>query len=208
MLLKSQNPVLPHGGTKPVVVSETTPIQSVNSLSNVPSGVFFLKEGTLSGGEEIKPGVLHGGEEVKPGVLHGGEEIKPGVLHGGEEIKPGVLHSTNFSPATYRTKDGMGIYKFRFVDLGGKFEIDIDSQPSYGVRNDGSNATHRLPSARGGKKICISVGKEPQTIESAKKICVEWAELTQTYINTGKSIDSQVAGNANPINKLWNNLLN
>lgn len=175
MLLKSQNPVLPHGGILPVVVSETTPIQSVNSFFAFPSGIIFLKEG---------------------------------ILFGGEEIKPGVLHIKRYEPATYRTKDGSGIFKFRFVDLGGKFEIDIDSQPSYGVRNDDSHATHRLSSARGGKKICITVGKEPKTLESAKNICVEWAELTQTYINTGKSIDSQVAGNANPINKLWNNLLN
>jgi hypothetical protein len=203
---KIQNPVIPNGGTKPVVVSSTSTLGG-KSISPAINDVILLREGTLCGGEEIKPGVLHGGEEIKPGVLHGGEEIKPGVLHGGEEIKPGVLHTKNYSPATYRTKDGMGIYKFRFVDLGGKFEIDIDSQPSYGVRNNGSLATHRLPSSRGGKKICISVGKEPKTLETAKKICVEWSELTQTYINTGKSIDSQVAGNTNPINKLWNNLL-
>jgi hypothetical protein len=186
MLVQNQNPVLPNGGTKPVVVSTTVPINSVNFSPGFPSGVVFLKEGTL----------------------FGGEEIKPGVLHGGEEIKPGVLHVSNFAPASYRTKDSSGLYKFRFVDLGGKFEIDILFQPSYGTRNDGGNATHRLPSSRGGKKICISVGKEPKTIESAKKICVEWAELTQTYIKTGKSIDAQVSGNANPINKLWKSLLN
>jgi len=68
------------------------------------------------------------------------------------------------TPATYRTKRWFwGFSKFRFVDLGGKYEIDIESQPSYGSRNSSSTASHRLPSARGGQKICIAVGKEPKT---------------------------------------------
>jgi len=177
---------LPNGGTKPVVVSDTTPFQGGNCVSSVTKQLHFLKEGTL----------------------RGGEEIKPGILHGGEEIRPGVLHVKNYAPATYRTKDGSGVFKFRFVDLGGKYEIDIESQPSYGSRNSSSTASHRLPSARGGQKICIAVGKEPKTIESAKKICMEWAELTKTYCDTGKSINSQVASNANPVNRIWQSIIN
>lgn len=195
--LKSKNPVLPHGGIKPVVVTETTLNQNQ-----------FLVPGTLCGGENIAPGTLHGGEEIKPGTLHGGEEIRPGTLHGGEEIKPGTLHLTKYSPVTYRTKDGSGIYKFRFVDLGGKFEIDIESQPSYEGRDDSSVASHRLLSSRGGKKICISNGQEPKNLESAKRICMEWSELTQKYIKTGNSIDKQVMANSNPINKLRSHLMN
>ena len=168
----------------------------------------LLPEGTLYGGEEIRPGTLHGGEEIKPGTLHGGEEIKPGTLHGGEEIKPGTLHNTGFSPATYRTKDGNAVYKFRFVDLGGKYEIDIISQPPYESRSSGNAVSHRLPSTRGGNKICLSTGFEPTTLDSAKKICMEWAELTHTYIKTGKSIDKQVKENSNPLSKLWGAILN
>jgi len=73
---------LPNGGTKPVVVSDTTPFQGGNCVSSVTKQLHFLKEGTL----------------------RGGEEIKPGILHGGEEIRPGVLHVKNYAPATYRTK--------------------------------------------------------------------------------------------------------
>ena len=166
-----------------------------------------IKPGTLHGGEEIKPGTLHGGEEIKPGTLHGGEEIKPGTLHGGEEIKPGTLHGGNdylkagtlcasFSPATYRTKDGSAVYKFRYVDIGGKFEIDILEQPSYRFRGNEAHITHRLPSSRSGQKICITSGHEPTTLDGAKNISTQWAELTHEYIKTGTTIDKQVSQNA------------
>jgi len=177
-----------------------------------------IKPGTLHGGEEIKPGTLHGGEEIKPGTLHGGEEIKPGTLHGGEEIKPGTLHSevnrganspsvfpeqlkegtlqASYSPATYKTKDGSAMYKFNYVDIGGKFEIDILEQPSYRFRGTDAHITHRLPSSRSGQKICISSGHEPTTLDGAKNISTQWAELTHEYIKTGTTIDKQVSQNA------------
>jgi len=197
MNTKCKNPVvLPNRGIIPVVVQDTTQIQPVQ-----------LTIGTLHGGEEIKEGTLHGGEEIKPGTLHGGEEIKPGTLHGGEEIKPGTLHSSSFSPATYRTKDGSAQYKFRYVDIGGKYEIDIIFQPPYESRDASSAVSHRLSSSRGGNKICLSAGKEPTNLETAKKICMEWAELTHTYIKTGKSIDVQLKDKSNPVYKLWRNLM-
>lgn len=174
-----------------------------------------IKPGTLHGGEEIKLGTLHGGEEIKPGTLHGGEEIKPGTLHGGEEILPGTLHAyenrgasspsvfseqlkegtlhADISPATYRTKDGGAYYKFRYVNIGGKFEIDIVEQPSYRHRDTSAHVIHRLPSARGGEKICISSGHEPTTLEGAKNISMQWAELTHEYIKTGRTLDQQVS---------------
>lgn len=147
---------------------------------------------------QIKNGTLKGGQEIRPGVLHGGTEIRPGTLHGGQEIRSGTLHSTNYGPALYRTRDGKELYKFRFVDIGGKFEIDILSQPSYGSRDASSSVSHRLPSARGGNKICITAGMEPKTIESARKICMEFSELTHHYIKTGTSIDAQVLENSKP----------
>lgn len=150
---------------------------------------------------------LGGGEEIKSGTLQGGEEIKPGTLHGGEEIKPGTLHATSYSPATYRTRDGRTHYKFRYVDINGKFEIDILSQPSYFGRDESSAISHRLPSTRGGNKICLSEGKEPTNLETAKKVSMEWAELTTAYINSGKSIDRQVKDNSSPLIKLWSSLV-
>lgn len=114
---------------------------------------------------------------------------------GMEKIVSGTL-CAGYSPATYRTKDGNSYYKFNYVDIGGKFEIDIQEQPSYESRASSATLTHRLPSARSGQKICISAGKEPTTLEGAKDISVQWAELTNTYIRTGKTIDEQVAQNA------------
>lgn len=154
-----------------------------------------------------QPPALHNAEEIQPGTLHAGESIEPGTLHGGESIEPGTLHYNNdsliagtlcasYTPATYRTRDGSAFYKFRYVDIGGKFEIDILSQSLYGSRDSSLHASHRLPSSRGGYKICISVGHEPRTLEKAKKISMEWAELTHTYIQTGRTIDSQVTANA------------
>ena len=168
-----------------------------------------IKPGTLHGGEEIKPGTLHGGEEIKPGTLHGGEEIKPGTLHGGEEIKPGTLHNSEeqlkdgtlrviFSPATYRTKDGNAYYKFSYVNIGGKYEVDIIDQPSYQDRDSSAHITHRLPSSRGGRKICVTAGCEPTTIEAAKNLSMQWAELTNEYIKSGATIDEQVEYNSLP----------
>ena len=121
--------------------------------------------------------------------------MKSIIKHKDECVIAGTL-CAEYTPATYRTKDGAAYYQFKFVDIDGKFEIDILSQPSYGTRDSSLVATHRLPSSRGGHKICITEGKEPQTIESTRKISMEWAELTNTYIKTGQSIDSQVAANA------------
>lgn len=194
MYTNHKNPVMPQGGCVPVAVINTA--QFPHFVSGFPFPAW----------QPLKEGTLFGGEEIKPGTLHGGEEIKPGTLHGGEEIKPGTLHFSDYAPATYRTKDGLGIYKFRFVNIGGKIVIDILSQPSYAGRGESSSVTHRLSSSRGGQKICLSAGKEPTTIESAKNICMEWAELTNSYIKTGKTIDKQVKENSSPVNKLWNNL--
>lgn len=111
------------------------------------------------------------------------------------EITEGTLYA-DYSPATYRTEDGSSFYKFRYVNVGGKFEIDIIEQPSYRYRATDAHITHRLPSVRGGQKICISAGHEPATLEAAKNISIQWAELTHKYILTGKTIDSQVTDNA------------
>jgi hypothetical protein len=112
-----------------------------------------------------------------------------------ETINDGTLYA-GFSPATYRTKDGNAFYKFRYVDIGGNYEIDIVEQPSYRHRDTSAHVIHRLPSVRGGEKICISSGHEPTTLEGAKKISMQWAELTHVYITTGKTLDQQVSQNA------------
>jgi hypothetical protein len=108
-------------------------------------------------------------------------------------IIPGVLESS--SEATYRTQDGRSYYKFRYVKVGSHYEIDIISQPTYSNRNSSQHTAHWLPSSRGGRMICVSRGKEPRTLDGAKSLSTGWAELTNTYIKTGKTIDDQVIAN-------------
>lgn len=112
-----------------------------------------------------------------------------------ETLKAGTLFA-NY-PGTYRTEDGGSYYKFRFVELyGGKFEIDILDQPSYRGRDEGYTVAHRLPSARGGLKICVTAGREPASLHEAHKLAMGWAELTNTYIKSGTTIDTQIERNA------------
>ncbi|MBP6237609.1 MAG: hypothetical protein KA536_15775 [Saprospiraceae bacterium] len=110
-----------------------------------------------------------------------------------EQIIPGVLQNPIISPAIYRTRDGLSHYHFQYLKVNNYFEIDIIQQPPYGIRNSNMSVAHWLNSVRGGKKICISLGKEPITLEAARNISMEWAELTNEYIKTGRTIDEQIA---------------
>ncbi|MBP6237597.1 MAG: hypothetical protein KA536_15715 [Saprospiraceae bacterium] len=110
-----------------------------------------------------------------------------------EHILAGTLASPVKSPAIYRTRDGLSYYHFQYVKVNDYYEIDITQQPSYDVRSSEQHIAHWLSSARGGKKICISSGKEPRTLDAARKISIEWAELTNEYIKTGRTIDAQLA---------------
>lgn len=112
-------------------------------------------------------------------------------------ITDGTLHSVY----TYRTKDGLHYYQFDYVYMsGGYYEIDIISQPSYGSRNSNMNTVHRLSSSRNGRdyKVCISESaKTSITLQKAKDISMEWAELTSKYIHTGVTLDNQIAAYSN-----------
>ena len=91
----------------------------------------------------------------------------------------------------YRAKDGSAYFEFRFVWVsklfGGHYEIDIVSMPGYGGRSSGLHATHRLPSSRGGHKICFGNNSQVNTLSKAKKWAGVWAEHTWKYILYGIS---------------------
>jgi hypothetical protein len=112
-------------------------------------------------------------------------------------ITDGTLHSVH----TYRTKDGLHFYQFDYVYVPqGYYEIDIISQPSYGNRSDNIAITHRFTSSRSGRKhkVCISDDvKSSITLQKAKNISMEWAELTTKYIHTGVTLDKQIAAYSN-----------
>lgn len=89
---------------------------------------------------------------------------------------------------TYKTRNGNGIYKFGFRQVGRRVEVDIDATPSYNGRSDDWHSTHRLssPSAKTGTKICFTNPDGVRTLEQAQKYAQGWAESTQDYIEKGK----------------------
>ena len=106
-----------------------------------------------------------------------------------------IVNATNYYNI-YRTKDGKAYFIFRYVliEYGKYYEIDILSQPNYEGRYSDASVTHRLSSDRldCARKICIYASKAPKTLELAMRLSADWAELTQTYIKTGKTLDEQI----------------
>lgn len=95
----------------------------------------------------------------------------------------------------YKTKDGKAYFFFRYVSTRYGYEIDIMSQPSYRGRYSDAMTVHKLPSSRPDcyHIICVSGYHMPQTEEDAKRLSMDWAELTWNYIKTGETIDQQIA---------------
>jgi hypothetical protein len=102
-----------------------------------------------------------------------------------EEIPPGSFRAPR--TATYRTNDGKAYFEFRFVEDGSYWEIDILSAPSYGTRSSDLHSTHRLPSARGGYRICLADPSDAHSVSKAFKFAESWSEMTWRYIQTGKN---------------------
>jgi hypothetical protein len=111
-----------------------------------------------------------------------------------DRITGGTLQVSRTMIYTYRTKNGLAYYQFCYADLDSYWEVDIEVQPSYNGRSMDPNVIHRLTSSRSatGYKICVTSGREPRTLEAAKKLSIGWAELTQKYIETGKTLDAQI----------------
>ncbi|MCQ4141608.1 hypothetical protein [Chryseobacterium sp. EO14] len=108
---------------------------------------------------------------------------------------PGILHSSQVF--RYKTKDGRAIFSFSYEYVTDHYEIPIHSHPDYNGRDESSQVAHWLNCSESpiNRKICFTIGNEPKTLEKAKKISMEYAELTWTYIKTGISIDNQMLGN-------------
>jgi len=106
-------------------------------------------------------------------------------------LPPGWSNVKRFAFDTYRSRDGCAFFEFRFVDVGSKIEIDIGTMPSYGDRSRDPHKTHRLPSSRGGEKICVGDESAINTYAIAKKTAMAWAEQTWRYIKTGTPFDNR-----------------
>lgn len=93
--------------------------------------------------------------------------------------------------AYYRTKDGLADYGFSFErQSDGSWRAYIVSMPSYGWRDTSLHITHRLRDSDDRYYVCWS---QPLRSEAdARKVAALWADLTQEYIKTGRTIDEQV----------------
>lgn len=114
------------------------------------------------------------------------DAVPPGVFFGGDEVPPGTFHSFTY----YRTKDGLADYGFSFEQqVNGGWRAYIQSMPSYGSRNTGLHATHRLTDS-GRYYVCYDPA--PRSEADVRKVAALWANLTQEYIKTGRTIDEQM----------------
>lgn len=86
-------------------------------------------------------------------------------------------------------------FVFKLVKVDGYWELGIVHLPDYGLRYKSNHIIHTLPSGRCGEKICVSAGKEPRTLEAAKTIARNWADLQAVYILTGITPNKQLAEN-------------
>lgn len=91
----------------------------------------------------------------------------------------------------YRTRDGQADYCFAFLRAAdGSYHAVILDMPSYGARDTSLAITHRLPTGDGRYKVCWD--RPLWSEEEAKAVAAKWADLTQTYLQTGVTIDQQV----------------
>jgi hypothetical protein len=84
----------------------------------------------------------------------------------------------------YRTSDGRADYYFSFEEQpDGSWLAFIEHQPSYGNRNTGGPATHRLTD---GSRLFVCWTEQLWTLEEAMGVAALWADKTQEYIRTGR----------------------
>ncbi len=110
-------------------------------------------------------------------------------------LTPGTLHSSQVYK--YKTKDGRAVFAFSYeYEMDGYYNIAIHDHPDYNGRDERSTVAHWLPYSESpiNRKICFYDGKEPKTLEKAKKMSMAFAECTWMYIKTGMTIDDQING--------------
>lgn len=89
-------------------------------------------------------------------------------------------------------------YTFRYVndrESPGKVKVYVEQQSSYGNRDTSVDVIHRW-SARDGAPpyICFKEQFKPTSFADAQRLAHDWADKTDTYIRTGKTISKQITG--------------
>lgn len=107
-------------------------------------------------------------------------------------LTKGTLHSPQVY--RYKTRDGKAVFTFSYEQEMEYYDIIIHDLPNFNGRESYSSIAHWLPSDLSpiNKKVCFINGKEPDTLEKAKKVSTQYAELLWTYILTGITIDEQI----------------
>lgn len=107
-------------------------------------------------------------------------------------LTSGTLHSPQVY--RYKTRDGRAVFTFSYEQEMGYYDIIIHDHPSYNGQLDLPSIAHWNESDLSpiNRKICFNIGKEPKTLEKAKKMSMAWSEVTWTYILTGITIDEQL----------------
>lgn len=115
-------------------------------------------------------------------------------------VLKGITYEVKQSgPYGRKFKFGCNIVKMRVYRDGQWiefYEVDLDlSQIDFGSRSTSAYIIHTLPSARGGRKICVNEGKEPTSEIAAKDLFINWCELIAVYILSGRTPDDQINEN-------------
>lgn len=90
----------------------------------------------------------------------------------------------------YRTTDGRADFGFSVEQQNdGSLKAFILSMPSYGSRDTGLHATHRLTD---GGRYYICWNSKLYNEGDLRSVIALWSDATQTYIRTGETIDGQM----------------
>ena len=89
----------------------------------------------------------------------------------------------------YRTKDGLTDYGFSFERQNdGSWRAYIINMPSYGSRDGNNYVTHRKTD---GSRSFVCWSRDLYSENEMRRVAAKWADLTQVYIRTGRTIDEQ-----------------
>ncbi|MFG0285172.1 MAG: hypothetical protein ACF8R7_12180 [Phycisphaerales bacterium JB039] len=83
---------------------------------------------------------------------------------------------------TYRSKDGLHYFTFRFKRTFGGVEVYCTRHPSLMGRDSDPHKTHLFRSGR----ICFTAGGRPRTQGRAEQLAGQWAEYYLEYRRSGR----------------------
>lgn len=119
--------------------------------------------------------------------------ITEGTL--GVDYHFGILRGLRYCSVNTGPNYKKYIFGANIVKVDDYYEIDLTSLPDYQGRDTSASIIHTLTSARGGRKICVSTGREPRSEKEAKDLFMNWCDLNAIYIITGKTPNEQIDEN-------------